>query len=105
VCHDVAKALTTMCKNSVQLAVIDFEDASANVEELQNLAEYIKWLGGILLIVNANPADEARERWARQVGVWTYMSGVPAETNLADLFAQARNVVEKLSPAPRNFHN
>lgn len=103
---DPHEALKFMCRNSIKLAVIDFQDVmaltgSAQLENYRSLAEYIRWVGGVLLVVNGPEQDSQAdassvELWARQLGSWSYLPGILPQSDLSDLCEQALQVVEKL---------
>ncbi len=102
VTSDPHEALKFMCRHSIKLALIDFQDVSeANSDNFRNLAEYIKWVGGVLLVVNG-PVNDSQlqdgsvELWARQLGAWSYLPGILPQSDLTDLCEQALQVVEKL---------
>jgi hypothetical protein len=109
---DPHEALKFMCRNSIKLAVIDFQDvatlsASAELENFRSLAEYIRWVGGVLLVINGpehdSPAQDASlELWARQLGSWSYLPGILPQSDLSDLYEQALHVVEKLHHPKRS---
>lgn len=103
---DPHEALKFMCRNSVKLAVIDFQSIAAlsdstDFENFRSLAEYIRWVGGVLLVING-PVNDSKmqenslELWARQLGSWSYLPGILPQSDLSDLCEQALHVVEKL---------
>jgi len=98
---DPHEALKFMCRNSIKLAVIDFQDVSEGFDNFRSLAEYIKWVGGVLLVINGPeqdslPQDASVELWARQLGSWSYLPGILPQSDLSELCEQALQVVEKL---------
>jgi hypothetical protein len=103
---DPHEALKFMCRNSIKLALIDFHDVTeqagaAGFDNFRSLAEYIKWVGGVLLIINgpvhdSQTQDSSVELWARQLGSWSYLPGILPQSDLSDLCEQALQVVEKL---------
>ncbi len=100
------EALKFMCRNAIKLAVIDFQSvialsASAELENYRSLAEYIRWVGGVLLVINgpehdSQVLDSSVELWARQLGTWSYLAGILPQSDLSDLCEQALHVVDKL---------
>lgn len=104
---DPHEALKFMCRNSIKLALIDFQEVSeTNSESYRNLAEYIKWVGGVLLVVNgpvndSQFEDSSMELWARQLGAWSYLPGIVPQSDLSELCEQALQVVEKLHQPQR----
>jgi hypothetical protein len=109
---DPHEALKLMCRSSFKLVVIDLQDAdqltrAAQLDNYRSLAEYIRWLGGVLLIVNGPVEDqpiqaESTEFWARQLGVWSYLPGILPRSDLSDLCEQAHQVVERLHHPSRS---
>jgi hypothetical protein len=98
---DPHEALKYMCRNSIKLALVDFQDVTEGFENYRSLAEYIKWLGGVLLVINgpvqdSQAQDTSVELWARQLGTWSYLPGIIPQSDLSDLYEQAWQVVEKL---------
>lgn len=101
VTSDPHDALKFMCRNSIKLALIDFQDVGDDFDNFRSLAEYIKWVGGVLLIINgpvhdSQAQDTSVELWARQLGSWSYLPGILPHSDLSDLCEQALLVVEKL---------
>lgn len=109
---DPHEALTHMCRNSIKFAVLDFQDVSqftdsVQLENYRSLAEYIRWLGGVLMVINGpehdrQVQDSSVELWARQLGAWSYVPGIVPQSNLSDLCEQALQVVEKLHHPSRS---
>jgi hypothetical protein len=95
-----------MCRKPVKLAILDFQNvaslsAAAELDNYRSLAEYIHWVGGVLLIINGPEHDtqvqgDSVELWARQLGSWSYLPGILPQSDLSDLCEQALGVVEKL---------
>jgi len=109
---DPHEALKLMCRNSFKMAVLDFQDVaqlenSAQLENYRSLAEYIRWIGGVLLVINGpvqdSPVrDDSTELWARELGSWSYLPGVLPQSDLSDLCDQASQVVERLHHPSRS---
>jgi len=101
VTSDPHEALKFMCRNSIKLALIDFQNIAQDYDSFRGLAEYIKWVGGVLLIINgpvhdSDSLESSVELWARQLGTWSYLPGILPHSDLSDLCEQALHVVEKL---------
>ena len=45
-----------------------------------------------LLTVLGDPSDFADEIWARQLGAWLYLPGIPGEDAMEQICVQARDV-------------
>lgn len=109
---DPHEALKLMCRNSFKLVVIDVQDVaqladSAQLDNYRSLAEYIRWLGGVLLVINGPEHDSAvqadsLELWARQLGAWSYLPGVLPQSDLSGICEQALEVVERLHQPRRS---
>jgi hypothetical protein len=109
---DPHEALKFMCRNSFKMAFLDFQDVahltnSAQLENYRSLAEYIRWVGGVLLVINGPEQDSqlqdgSLELWARQLGSWSYLPGVLPKSDLSDLCEQALHVVDRLHHPSRS---
>jgi hypothetical protein len=103
---DPHEALQYMCRNLFKLIVLDFQEfaqpeTNTQIENYRSLAEYIRWIGGSLLVINGPEKDsslhaESVELWARQLGAWTYLPGGFPKSNLSDLCDQALQAVDRL---------
>jgi hypothetical protein len=103
---DPHEALKLMCRNSFKMAVLDLQNVAeltdmAQLENYRSLAEYIRWVGGVLLVINGPEQDspiqaDSLELWARQLGAWSYLPGVLPQSDLSDLCEQALQVVDRL---------
>ena len=97
VCVNADDAARMAVCNRMHLAIIDL--ATAEGEQLgafKQLTERLSHGGGSpLLMICARETDAEEEIWARQLGVWAYLPGVDADSDMAMLCGEAKNVAEK----------
>jgi len=76
VCDDADSARLAVRRYRFQMAWVDtdsFDDAADGEEICQGLA----WMDHVLLAVCGREGDVQEEIWARQLGVWLYLPGLP----------------------------
>ena len=93
---EVESSWTALKRQKFGLALIDL-DGVDSPEELKELAEEVSKMKDTLLILCGNEGEAMEEIWARQLGVWLYLPGVTAGSDVISLCEQARPVVEKLT--------
>ncbi|MCG8586574.1 MAG: hypothetical protein MI757_17870 [Pirellulales bacterium] len=79
------------------LVIVDLvgsEDSGAVRQEVQRLASR----HGVLLLVCGNEGDPMEEIWARGLGIWLYLPGVPDDADLSSLCADALRITERNAP-------
>jgi len=82
------------------LAIVDLEGLSAEqAREVRTLTEQLSTSSQPLLMVCGTEGNALEEIWARQLGVWLYLSGVDPSCDLETLCSEAKQVVEKLHAA------
>jgi hypothetical protein len=97
VCTVADDAFRQSVRQRVDLALIDLQSASAPHEEaLRRLVQQLAARGGPLLAVCGKPNDTTGEVWSRQLGVWMYLPGIDAQSDIALLCGEARNILKKL---------
>lgn len=96
VCDEVQNAWTAVKRQKFGLALVDL-DGVESPEELKELTEEVAKMKDTLLVLCGNEGEALEEIWARQLGVWLYLPGVTAGSDLISLCEQARPVVEKLT--------
>ncbi len=85
------------------LAIVDLtglEPDSASA--LRSLTEHLSAGSQPLLMVCGTEGNALEEIWARQLGVWLYLSGVDPSCDVTSLCREAKQVVQKLNP-PRTW--
>ena len=80
------------------LAIVDLEGAEAgNCGGLRSLAEQLSTDAQRLLMVCGTEENPREEIWARQLGVWLYLSGVDTTCDIESLCSEAKQVADKLA--------
>src|ERR1700709_2351771 len=98
VCTTADDANRQSIRNRIDLALIDLQSASEQIEtRLRELVEQLAARKGSLLAVCGKPDDTLGEVWSRQLGVWMYLPGVDGQSDIALLCGEARNILRKLS--------
>lgn len=97
-CGSVGEAIRQSNRWKTQLATIDLGSMPA----IQKAA-YLQFASTLasrerLLVISDEPIDGSGEVSARQAGAWTYLPNPDFHEGLADLFAEARAVAEKIAP-------
>jgi DNA-binding NtrC family response regulator len=93
-CADAPDALTCLNRSLVQLAIVDLESQQPGT--FRSVVEQLTARNGLLLIVCGNEGDIKEEVWARQLGAWLYLPGVPEGNNFTALCGEARHIAERL---------
>lgn len=97
VAGDARGAVRSIFQSFVQLAVVDLEGDGAADAELRDTCEGLARRPGVLLVACGNPTNSAEERWARQVGVWSYLPGVELDGGLTFVCQEARRACDGLA--------
>jgi len=96
---DAETALTEFRRSKFQLVLIDLDGFGASPEdEYRDLCQQLAAdSGDTLLAICGHEGDALEEIWARQLGIWIYLSGVADECEgIAELCGEARGVVDQL---------
>lgn len=97
VCTTADDANRQAVRNKVDLALVDLQSASAELEpRLRILVEQLAARKVPLLAVCGKPDDTMGEVWSRQLGVWMYLPGVDSHSDIALLCSEAREILKKL---------
>ncbi|MDX1964112.1 MAG: hypothetical protein SFX18_13240 [Pirellulales bacterium] len=96
--RDAVGALKILCRNPVRMAFLHLPGEDSAASGVRQLVEHMTWIGGVLLIVGASQSDPQIELWARQAGVWTYLSEVDLQANYTELCEQALQIAARHSP-------
>jgi hypothetical protein len=82
------------------LTMIDLDGlAPGTANGFRTLAEQLSAVTGALLMVCGTDGNALEEIWARQLGVWLYLSGIDTSCDVTSLFSEAKQVVQKLNRA------
>lgn len=97
VCTTAEDASRQSVRNKVDLALVDLQSASADLQpRLKGLVEQLASRKVPLLAVCGKPDDTLGEVWSRQLGVWMYLPGVDGQSDIALLCSEAREILKKL---------
>ena len=100
--EDAENALTEFRRTRFQLVFVDLDSFGAAPEnEYRDLCQQVAAENSnVLLAICGHEGDALEEIWARQLGIWLYLSGVADECEgIAELCGEARGVVEQLEQA------
>jgi uncharacterized protein YgbK (DUF1537 family) len=98
VCTTAEDANRQSVRNRIDLALVDLQAASTDVEaRFRGLVEQLASRKGPLLAVCGKPDDTLGEVWSRQLGVWMYLPGVDSQSDIALLCGEARQILKKLN--------
>ncbi len=106
VCDDAENALTDFLHSKFQLVFIDLDGFGATPQEdFRELCEQVVvHADNALLVVCGHEGDALEEIWARQLGIWLYLSGVADQCEgITELCDEARGVVEHLEKAEKRM--
>jgi len=97
-CDDANSANHAAHRYRHALAIVDLDGLESNaVSRFRDLAEQLSLSANSLLMVCGTDGNTVEEIWARQLGVWLYLSGVDSTCDIASLCGDARQVVQKLN--------
>jgi len=100
--EDAENALTEFRRSTFQLVFVDLDSFGAAPEnEYRDMCQqFAAENSNVLLAICGHEGDALEEIWARQLGIWLYLSGVADECEgIAELCGEARGVVEQLEQA------
>ena len=100
-----AKFLKQIFSQQVPLTLIDLPGSSEVCYEA--MREVTKKAGSAtdsLLVICSNGESELEELWAREIGVWTYLSTVTRPAELDWIFVEARRAVAKQASSRLEHH-
>merc|ERR1711964_592014 len=94
--EDAENALTEFRRSRFQLVFVDLDSFGASPEnEYRDLCQQlVAENSNVLLAICGHEGDALEEIWARQLGIWLYLSGVADECEgIAELCDEARGVI------------
>ena len=80
-----------------RLTIVDIAGSQPG-DACRSLVQRLAKRRGALLLVCNNSGDAAEEIWARGLGVWFYLPGVPDDADLSSLCADALHITERSAP-------
>ena len=87
------------------LAIVDLDGlATDRSEEVRTLTESLCSSSQPLVMVCGTEGNPIEEIWARQLGVWLYLSGVDTSCDITSLCSDAKHVVQKMQGKPTYSH-
>ena len=95
VCADAHAATATANRFRHALVIVDLEPGSSSY--LRALTEDLSANAAQLLMVCGAEGNPLEEIWARQLGVWLYLSGVDLTCDVESLCSEARYMADKLA--------
>jgi hypothetical protein len=99
VCRDAGEFLRTAFKRLVPLMVVDLpRKSSRHYRELCDAAERARQPGTLLVVAGADE-EHAGEIWARQLGVWSYLSQANTQRGFELIFSEARRALARSAAA------
>jgi hypothetical protein len=99
VCAGASAASVAANRYRQSLAIVDLADLEAGAaSSLRTLTEQLTSGSSPLVMICGAEGNALEEIWARQLGVWLYLSGVDASCDVTSLCRDAKQVTEKLAP-------
>lgn len=75
-CDDAEAALVAARRYRFQMAWVD-TDSFENAADGEEVCQALAWMDHVLLAICGREGDVQEEIWARQLGVWLYLPGLP----------------------------
>jgi len=98
VCADAHAASAAAKRWRHALVMVDLDGPEpSSASSLRSFTESLAGDARQLLIVCGSESNPLEEIWARQLGVWLYLSGIDPTCDLTSLCQEAKRVAEKLS--------
>ena len=98
VCADASSASVAANRFRQSLAIIDLADLEPGASSsFRTLTEQLTSGPSPLVMICGAEGNALEEIWARQLGVWLYLSGVDPTCDVESLCSEARQVAEKLA--------
>jgi len=76
-----------------QLLIVDLV-GNESPEDSRALLESVSQRDGTLLLVCGNEGDAMEEIWARSLGVWLYLPGIPDDADFSEPFSEALKITK-----------
>lgn len=100
VCADASAAGVAANRHRQSLAIVDLADCEpCTAGELHTLTEHLGAGVSPLVMICGAEGNSLEEIWARQLGVWLYLSGVDPTCDVTGLCHEAKLVTQKLNRA------
>ena len=98
VCQALAAARHQTEHTLFWLAMLDFETAADERKDAyRSLGEHLSASSDVLVAVCGDEAgDAALEIWARQLGVWLFMPGLPDSASLTEICTEALQLARRM---------
>ena len=104
VSHDAVTARRHAERTLFRLAIVDLQgaelDGQTNGDAFRPLVERLAASSDLLLAVCGREGDADLEIWARQLGAWLFLPGLPDVTNLVEICAEALQLARRISGVP-----
>jgi hypothetical protein len=101
VCAEASAASLAANRIRHSLVIVDLADLEkSTATNFRTLAEQLTSGASPLVMICGAEGNALEEIWARQLGVWLYLSGVDSTCDVTSLCSDAKQVVQKLSREP-----
>jgi DNA-binding response OmpR family regulator len=100
-CRDASAASVAANRFHQSLAIVDLADLEPGAASgFRTLTEQLTSGSSPLVMICGAEGNALEEIWARQLGVWLYLSGVDPTCDVTGLCHEAKQVVQKLNREP-----
>lgn len=91
-------ALACLQSQTFQWVVLNVQGDDATAARFRRVGERCTELSSAILTVFGSEVDSSDEIWARQMGIWFYLSGMPDSSGFAWLCREAQDVAGAVQP-------
>ena len=100
-CSEASTASVAVTRFRQSLAIIDLAELEPGTAgTFRTLAEQLPANSSPLVMICGAEGNALEEIWARQLGVWLYLSGVELTCDVTGVCSEAKQVVQKLNREP-----
>lgn len=100
VCSGARKFLQHVFRQKVPLTLVDLPQVEfENYKELRGATAKVREVSDSLLIICGAEENEREETWARELGVWAYVSDATQPADLNWVFVEARKALAQQASA------
>lgn len=99
-CSGVGKFLQHVFRQKVPLTLVDLPEVNRDsYEQLRDATSKVREVSDSLLIICGAEENESEELWARQLGVWAYVSDAARPAEFDWVFVEARKALAQKATA------
>ena len=96
VCRDAGEFLRAAFKRSMPLVIVDLPgEESPDYWALRDATSRVKQITSALVTVAGFGVHDGEELWARQLGVWSYLSEAHTQRGFEVIFSEARTALAR----------